>query len=444
MRGAFLAASCAFLGLVFASPGPVTAGEAPPDTLRRGTLLDRLQQADRAFYSDEIVYLDRSLADSGLAVLDSLGFEAFERETLKGAHRGALRFGFADRIGLYNRVEGGIAGLGMAWRLPIGPRPELTAQAGYASGPRKLRHSTSLRTPLAVSHGAPSLEVGYADRVVRLYSDDRGVNFLTSFYGSDAEESYLRRRGGWAALSWDRAPGGRWGLRYDAAVEDSVRRRTDFGLFATERPMSFNIPVDEGAERSIEATWSAGSLLSGRQEASLRHRVAGGGLGGDFVYSRLTAEASARRFLIWNHEAVLDLAYTRVGGWAPRQRLADLGGLGTVRGFAPRTQVGRESLRARVELLLPYDLFARARVPLLRRAGLQLVPWADAGRSWGACEDGSGGGSGCWLTSAGLGFQTLLGPFGAASFLRFDAAVPMGPERKDDLRLYLYFARGLF
>jgi hypothetical protein len=40
--------------------------------------------------------------------------------------------------------------------------------------------------------------------------------------------------------------------------------------------------------------------------------------------------------------------------------------------------------------------------------------------------------------------QKLLGPFGEASFLRLDVAVPMGPERPDDVRAYLYFARGLF
>jgi hemolysin activation/secretion protein len=232
-------------------------------------------------------------------------------------------------------------------------------------------------------------------------------------------------------------------LRAEAAKGDTVRRRTDYGLFGGERDMSPNLPVDEGRDRAIEGTWELGSVLSGRQQLALRHRVAGGALGGDFAYSRFAATASARRFLVWNHEAILDLTYVRAGGRPPEQRLADLGGLGTVRGFLPRSRVGTESLRARLEVQVPYDVFKRARVPLLRKAGLQLVPWADAGRTWGGnAMDGDG--SGTWLTSAGLGVQKLLGPFGEASFIRLDVAVPMGPERREDVRAYLYFARGLF
>jgi hypothetical protein len=424
--------------------GPASA-QAPAlsDTLQPGSLLERLQREDRSFYSDEIVELDRALADSGLATLDSLGFEAFERETLKGARRSGLSFGFATELGLYNRVEGGIAGAGMRLRVPVVTGPELRLQGGYASGPRKFRHYESLRVPLSLRYRAPAVEAGYADRAVRYYADEGGEDLLTAFFGSDAEENYLHRRGGWLAFSWEGSPVGRWSLRAEAAKEDTVRRRTDYGLFGGKRDMSPNLPVDEGRDRAIEGAWALGSVLSGRQQIALRHRVAGGMLGGDFAYSRFAATVSARRFLPWNHEAILDLTHVRVGGRPPEQRLADLGGLGTVRGFLPRSRVGTESLRARLEVQVPYDVFKRARVPLLRKAGLQLVPWADAGRTWGE-DPASGDGSGTWLTSAGLGVQKLLGPFGEASFLRLDVAVPMGPERPDDVRAYLYFARGLF
>ncbi len=414
-----------------------TATPAVSDTSQPGGLLDRLQRDDRGFYSDEIVHLDRALADSGLAALDSLGFKVFERETLMGARPRALRFGFADKLGFYNRVEGGVAGLGARLRVPVATGPELTVQGGYAFGPRKFRHYESLRVPLSLRYRAPAVELGYADRTVHYYTDEGGEDILTSFFGSDAEGSYLHRRSGWVALSWEASPVGKWSLRGEAAKEDTVRRSTDYGLFGSKRDMSPNLPVDEGRDRAIEGTWELGSVLSGRQQIALRHRVAGGALGGNFAYSRFAATASARRFLVLNHEAIVDLAYVRVGGRPPDQRLADLGGLGTLRGFLPRSRVGTESLRARLEVQVPYDVFKRVRVPLLRGAGLQLVPWADAGRTWG-------GDSSIWLVSAGLGVQKLLGPFGEASFLRLDVAVPMGPERRDDVRAYLYFARGLF
>lgn len=446
MDGARVAWIALLAGVLLGGTGaaPARAREAAsPDTVRSGSLLERLQREDHEFYSDEIVNLDRVVADSGLAALDSLGFEAFERETLKKTRRRALSFGFAGELGLYNRVEGGIAGLGARLRAPIATGPELILQGGYASGPEKFRHYEALRMPLSLRYRAPVVEVGFADRVVSYYSDNGGYNLLTAFFGAEAEANYLHRRGAWVGVSWEGSPLGKWSLRAEAAKEDTVRRPTDYGLFGGERPMSLNLPVDEGHDRAIEGTWASGSVRSGRERIALRHRVAGGALGGDFAYSRFAAEASVRRFLMLNHEAVVDLTYVRVGGRPPAQRLADLGGLGTVRGFLPRAQVGAESFRARLEILVPYDVFARARVPLLRKAGLQFVPWADAGRTWeGDCVDGDG--SGAWLTSAGLGVQKLLGPFGEASFLRLDLAAPMGPERRDDLRVYLYFARGLF
>ena len=86
---------------------------------------------------------------------------------------------------------------------------------------------------------------------------------------------------------------------------------------------------------------------------------------------------------------------------------------------------------------MPYDLFRAAHIPLLRRAHLQLVPWADAGRTWGGDTE-------AWIYSAGFGVQYFMGPFGRAAFLRLDTAFPMGPDRTRDVRVELRFARGLF
>ena len=74
---------------------------------------------------------------------------------------------------------------------------------------------------------------------------------------------------------------------------------------------------------------------------------------------------------------------------------------------------------------------------MIRDLRLQLVPWADAGRVWEGNRD-------TWIYSAGAGIQRYLGPFGRGAYLRLDAALPLGPDRPEDLRWYLRFSRALF
>jgi hypothetical protein len=417
---------------------------APADSLRRGELLQYLQREDTGFYEPDIFELNRALADSGLAALDSLGIDAFERETFKGMRR--LRFDIepAPELTTYNRVEGPVIGLAPTLTLPALSGAELRAEAAWATSSEKFRHLESLTLPLLARPRAPVVEAGYADRVVPYGSNRPTANSLRALVGSADEQDYLHRRGGWGELRWSGSPLGDAALRYEAARERSIKAHTDFAVFGPDRLMAFNAPVDEGIDRAATAELDLGSLVENRRSLRLAHRVAGGSLGGDFTYTRFEAAAACRRFLPGSFEAVIDAGYTRVGGDAPVQRLADVGGLSTVRGFDRRSRVGREALTARVELLVPYDLFGLTGIPFLRKARLQFVPWADAGRVWDEATCGCGAAPEPWLISAGLGLQYYLGPFGKGSYLRLDTAAPLGPDRPDDVRFYLGFARGLF
>ena len=87
--------------------------------------------------------------------------------------------------------------------------------------------------------------------------------------------------------------------------------------------------------------------------------------------------------------------------------------------------------------MIPYDLLSWTAVPVIQDLRLQLVPWADAGRVW----DGN---RNAWLSSAGVGIQRYMGPFGKGAYLRLDAAFPTGPDRSEDIRWYLRFSRALF
>ena len=87
--------------------------------------------------------------------------------------------------------------------------------------------------------------------------------------------------------------------------------------------------------------------------------------------------------------------------------------------------------------MIPYDLMALTRTPLLGATSLQFVPWADAGRVWE-------GNSENWIHSIGIGAQLYLGPFENASYLRLDFAFPTRESRRGDVEVFLHFTSGLF
>ncbi len=410
-----------------------TGAPARADTLRRGDLLRELQREDQDFYPPGLLELNRSLADSGLARLDSLGFRTFVKEEGRRARGRGIGISAPD-LGDYNRVEGGLLAAGLSLREPVWHGMGLQLQGGYSTSSRRFRHYEALTVRLDDFALLPQVELGYTDRVVPFGSNRPAANGIRALFAAD-EQDYLEERGGWGGLRWTRSPVGKVEARYVAKRQLSVATHTDFRLIGNPGLFGPNPPVDEGIDRAVDLSWTAGSLASGRESIHLEHRVSGGALGGDFDYVRSSAEASARRYLAAGHELVLDLGYVRAGGDPPVQRLADAGGLSTVRGFSRRTETGREAVRGRAEILVPYDLLGRSGIPLVRRLHLQFVPWADAGRVLGGPR---------WLTSAGIGAQYYLGPFGGVSYLRFDAAFPLGPDRPGDVRFYLRFARGLF
>lgn len=425
-RMAMLGTAIAALGCGTAAEG--APGAAPADSAAVGPLLERLQDADRSLYPDELLETDPTLRDSALAALDSLGLSGYRHRYRGPAVEASLTV--ASSLITYNRVEALVAGLGGDLETRGGAH--FNVQAAYATGPRKLRHLERLEVPVR----QVVLEAGYADRVVAYGSNSPAANGLRALVGSADEKDYLRRLGARAGFRIQVGRGGRIGAAYEASKDRSVGVHTDFAFLGDSRLMAVNRPVDEGMTRSVvvEAAW--GRLGDDRLQVDLRHRVAGGGLGGDFDFVRTDFRGSLRRYLPGNHEAVWDLVVARAGGKPPVQALADVGGLSTVRGFDRRTRVGRTAVAARMELFPAFDPLG-AVVPALRKLRFQFVPWADAGRVWD-------GGSDAWITSAGIGVQRYIAPLEDAAYLRLDAAFPLGPDRPETVRFMLRFTRALF
>ena len=88
----------------------------------------------------------------------------------------------------------------------------------------------------------------------------------------------------------------------------------------------------------------------------------------------------ARGFVLGRQEFEATVKGVSTFDDAPFQKLADVGGLSTVRGYDRRTHVGNHSFAARLEYWIPYDVFAATKIPLLEDSQVQFIPWADAGR----------------------------------------------------------------
>jgi hypothetical protein len=389
-------------------------------------LLAALQQQDDAAYSPEVDITNHAFIDSTAALHDSLGVAG-----LKGGpplYGDAWRFDFDPHIPDwdYNRVEGFLFGGGGSFGR-ADKRAKLEAFGGYATASEKFRWRAKFKTELPKTGHKLAAFATFRDYVDPFGSNRIALNSVRAFVGGADEQDYLHRTGGGAGLELTPWEDVHFDLGYEGSRERSISQNADFSFFGDlEKP---NPAVDEGDEHAVVA----GVELGGRRwlNAQLTQRLAGGSLGGDFRYARTDLMLNARGFILGRQEFEATLRGVATGDSPPFQQLADIGGLSTVRGYAPRFHVGEHSFAARVEYMFPYDIFASSKIPLIEDAGIQLIPWADAARV-------GNGDSNDWITSAGFGLQRYLWPVENAANVRLDFAWPLD-NPKDDFTVYLWF-----
>ncbi|UCE01370.1 MAG: hypothetical protein JSW67_08680 [Candidatus Latescibacterota bacterium] len=425
---------CTSLALLLALASAAEAMQAVADSVEKGDLLEKLQREDSEFFDPDLLEFDTTFRDSVIAALDSLGLETFKKQAGQRQFRLGLSYDLATRLWNYNRVEGLVLASGLNWKPWGEDHLWLQLQGAYATGSKKFRHHEMLRFPVGRDRWHLHARFHYQDRVQAYGSNRPTLNSVRAFVGGEDAQVYLRRQGGAGIVGWEPIRFFELTAGYAAGKETSVEATTGFSIFG--HLDEFNPAIEEGTDRAVVAGIRLGSLHRHRFRLDIDHRTAGGGLGGDFKYDWTQATFTGRRY-VGRQEFVLDLLWVSIGGEAPVQRLADVGGLSTVRGYKPRTQVGNQSFASRLEYLVPYNFFKATRVPLLRHSELQVVPWWDIGRTW------QGNGT-AWIQSAGAGLQRFLGPFRAASYLRFDFIFPIGPDRPSNFRFEIHFTRGLF
>jgi hypothetical protein len=410
-----------------------TCGSTPAiktDSTQAHGLLGVLQTNDSEFFPRDLQTIDAEFTSDIIEQHDSLGFDQLMEVMKRSTGRLNFNLGASSELIDYNRVEGLVpaARIGLE---TIGL--DLGFAGGYATASKQFRYIAYVSKPLEFGDWSVELLGNYEDRVVPYGSNLPMLNNVRALMSGADERDYLRREGGSGGVSFEHTSGINLKVSYEAGRETSISTRSDFAFIGNMDQI--NPPVDEGTDRAVVA--ELGLDLTGRLRAQLRQRIAGGELGGDFRYNRTDITLDWRRFVIGRHELVARVAGIVTGDCPPVQLLADAGGLSTVRGYERRTRLGRHSLAMRIEHMVPYDLMAATRLPLLRVAHLQLVPWADAGRVWDGNSDN-------WIHSVGIGVQLYLGAFEDASNLRLDFAFPTRENRRGDVEVFLHFTSGLF
>ena len=410
-----------------ASPRAVPADslvDSPPQ------LLSDLQREDDAAYPAEAAETEAQFTLDTIARHDSVGLTGIEQE-------GPALYGTDWQLGAnpalrqwdYNRVEGFLFGGEVTFGQADNSLAELSAFGGYATGSEEFRYAVEARAPIPSTDRKLSFAAWYRDRAEPFGSNRIALNSVRAFVGGADDQDYLHRLGGGGKFVFDPSDALRFELGFEAYEVSSIGASTDFSLLGDNLRNDRNPSAVAGDENDVVA--GVRIRAPNWLDIDFSFRTSGGALGGDFRFNRSEATVRANRYLVGRHGLDVTLKGVTTGDAPPVQYLADIGGLSTVRGYDRRARVGEHSFAARVEYPVPYDLFALSRIPLLRDTKIQWTPWFDAGR----VGDGD---SRDWITSAGLGLQRYIGPFGDAANLRLDFAFPLDTA-PDDYVISLWF-----
>jgi hypothetical protein len=303
----------------------------------------------------------------------------------------------------YNKVEGVRLGFGFGATLKPGIKTLAAGAYGFSN------HRWSGEGSASIGNGEGfGGEIQIENRVVPF-----GPNRLVSSSGLQAlvagqdRQDYLHRKR--LALTL-------WPLRSRNAIvwlsgshreESTVASTTDYSFFDGSPIEAPNPQIDPGTTRAA----ALGSSLNHRGDLvsiTLETGIAGGGLGGDFGFSWRLGSLTLRP--VFPDGGILNLSVEGldVGGSAPVQARAFLGGDGNLRGYRHLEFVGKRRLSARIEYEIGIDLLGITGVGLLKAMRLQLVPFTDLGTTWGQVEgvertQGTLGGS--VRSSSGIGLK---------------------------------------
>ncbi len=261
----------------------------------------------------------------------------------------------------YNRVEGLVVGIGAR---PLNfddeDRLKIIGQVGYAFGLEKVRYEVGGEVRLT---DAPSdrygLKVGGAYRRNTATNDTWKTtwteNSLAAFFFKNDFFDYYEVEG-WSAYAVGRlTPYAQLTAGYFSEDYRSLDRNVHWSLFGGDG-FRVNPPVDEDRIGALKLALEAGAVRSYEdlpRGAALRTEIeTSRGMGGDFEYTRLTADARAYLPTGRYGSLALRLRGGTTSGTVPYQKGFTLGGVGSVRAYPQNAFYGTDMLLGNVEYIL--------------------------------------------------------------------------------------------
>jgi hypothetical protein len=404
---------------------PVDRFQALLHSLRARTdsiLTPQATRVDVAYRDSVVAWYDSSVAAEGFA-----SFAARHRDPDRDERGGKLRLDVDPLDGDvgYSKVDGLSVQAPLAvWGRARGVEARLGGRGGYAFASDRARFSAGPEL------AARDVSIGwerYREAIRFGWTNVRGGR-LFAIAGAD-EQDYLERDG-WAATIGAVLPGGCHGaLSYRSEEQAAMRARDIARISRRNHLFESNAPASEGDLRALGVRITRERDSGPRVGGELLLETSGRGLRGDLDYDRFLLAVSWDPIVPWGDEIVASFAGQMAAGpdTIPNQILADPAGRSGVRGYPHRSIIGSHAILLRLDYHIERDLFALARVPLLRKLRLQLVPFLDVGAAWTPdvnrrLADARLPDSREWKWGVGVGVRKGLGFGELLSHLRFDAA----------------------
>jgi hypothetical protein len=290
-----------------------------------------------------------------------------------------------DALADYNRVDRFRVGLAYQAQRPETMMPRLGSLIEYAFGRQRVLYGVQLEQPLL-----PPGRLAFGVSMVRrtdhseLHQVDDLENSLALLFGRQDYRDYFEREGFGAYLSW-RVPDFSTvsvHLRndhYDSLTADHGTR----SWFQTARALRENPGVDAGEAHTATLRLERLAHTTRRTRAGFYHWIelqrAGGGLDGDFDYTRALADVRS----VLRLTPASTLALRAVGGHTfdgalPRQKQFVVGGVDGLRAHEFAQYRGDEMVLTQAEYAI--GLWRLRGVPF--EGGLHALAFVDAGRAW--------------------------------------------------------------
>lgn len=290
-----------------------------------------------------------------------------------------------DLILAYDRVDLVRYGLHFQAQRPETMLPRLGARLEYATGRKTTLYGVQLEQPLQRT-ARLAFGVGLVRRTEHpeLHLVEDLENSLALLFTRTDYRDYFEREGAGAYVSWRVPDFSTVSLhtRDDEYRSLSVNRDVE-SLFRQQRDLRENPAIDDGRSRSLLLRLERLERRTTTTRAGLYHWIelerSGGGMGGDFDYTRLLADVrSVVRLSPATSLSLRAVVGSGAGGTLPRQKRFGVGGVDGLRGHALNFETGNQVALAQAEYTM--GLWALAAEGF--EAGLHAIAFADMGTAW--------------------------------------------------------------